>query len=128
MNLRLPTSLKIFNNAVPTIIFNGMKHEVSGNILFYQLNQSASLVQQVVDALYREKIQSVMVEGGAKLLQSFIDSGYWDEARVITNNQHVAVNGLSAPAIENFQKTSEFNLDTDTVRIYLPYENNDRLL
>ena len=37
-----------------------------------------------LQACYQQKIQSVIVEGGARLLQSFIDEGIWDEARVIT--------------------------------------------
>ncbi len=33
---------------------------------------------------------SVLVEGGAQLLQTFIDEGYWDEARIITNEYLIA--------------------------------------
>ena len=47
-----------------------------------------------MNALYELKIQSVIVEGGAKLLQSFIDEGMWDEARVIKNEELIINNGL----------------------------------
>ena len=34
--------------------------------------------------LYEEKKQSLLVEGGARTLQSFLDAGLWDELRVET--------------------------------------------
>ena len=50
-------------------------------------------------ALYKMNIQSVLVEGGAKLLQSFIDAGLWDEARIICNQQMIIENGINAPEL-----------------------------
>lgn len=38
--------------------------------------------QQILDELYNEKLQSLIVEGGAKTLNSFIGLGLWDEIRV----------------------------------------------
>ncbi|HYE56842.1 MAG TPA: bifunctional diaminohydroxyphosphoribosylaminopyrimidine deaminase/5-amino-6-(5-phosphoribosylamino)uracil reductase RibD, partial [Chitinophagaceae bacterium] len=73
MELRLPSSLKLFNREVRTIIFNRLRHEEDGNLVHYQVTNDVSLVHQVVHALYHLRIQSVLVEGGARLLQSFID-------------------------------------------------------
>ncbi|MBR6974229.1 MAG: bifunctional diaminohydroxyphosphoribosylaminopyrimidine deaminase/5-amino-6-(5-phosphoribosylamino)uracil reductase RibD [Bacteroidaceae bacterium] len=39
-------------------------------------------VEGILKRLYEDGIQTVLVEGGAKLLQSFIDSGEWDECYV----------------------------------------------
>ena len=47
-------------------------------------------------------IQSVLIEGGAKTLQSFIDAGLWDEARVITNEELIIENGIAAPEMKRF--------------------------
>ncbi len=58
----------------------------AGNpVLYYQVSEDTSLVHQIINALYHLKIQTVLVEGGALLLQSFIDENSWDEARIITN-------------------------------------------
>lgn len=38
-------------------------------------------VQSVLNALYNEGVQSVIVEGGRKVLQQFIDDGAYDEVR-----------------------------------------------
>jgi diaminohydroxyphosphoribosylaminopyrimidine deaminase/5-amino-6-(5-phosphoribosylamino)uracil reductase len=98
-DLRLPGSLQLFDRKVRTIVFNHLRHEETDNLLYYQLATDSSLVHQVVVALAALNIQSVLVEGGAKLLQSFIDEGYWDEARVITNNDLEIPGGLAAPAL-----------------------------
>ena len=59
----------------------------------------------------------MLVEGGAQLLQSFIDEGIWDEARIITNEQLTIGNGLSAPQLKNHQLDQHENISTDTIRL-----------
>lgn len=63
------------------------------------LDFSKSVVKQVVDRLFEEKIQSLIVEGGAKTLQSFIDENLWDEARVFIGNTYFN-EGIKAPVIK----------------------------
>ncbi len=46
-------------------------------------------MEQLLQSLFEMNIQSILVEGGAKTLQSFIDDNLWDEARVITNERPV---------------------------------------
>ena len=67
-------------------------------------------------------IQSVLVEGGAKLLQSFIDKGIWDEIRKIENEKLKIENGLVAPVFNDALRVSEFNLLDDKIEIYKPRE------
>src|ERR1700744_3610022 len=97
--LRLPRSLQLFDRKVKTIVFNSLRHEEEDNLLYYQLATDSSLIHQLSMALWRLNIQSVLVEGGARLLQSFIDEGYWDEARVITNTELELPGGLAAPVL-----------------------------
>ncbi|HET6993740.1 MAG TPA: bifunctional diaminohydroxyphosphoribosylaminopyrimidine deaminase/5-amino-6-(5-phosphoribosylamino)uracil reductase RibD [Chitinophagaceae bacterium] len=118
MDLRLPDSLNVFNGQVKTIIFNRIRHEEGENLLYYQLSEDASLVHQIVNALYQLKIQSVMIEGGARLLQSFIDEDMWDEARVISNGQLAIGKGLKAPKLENFVRNEGQTLLSDTISVY----------
>jgi len=115
--LTLPASLKLFDGSVRTIVFNMVRHEEVGNLSFYQLAGDSSLVHQICQALYQLKIQSVLVEGGARLLQSFIDEGCWDEARVITNNELELPGGLPAPLLSGVKGREEF-LFSDTIRYY----------
>lgn len=118
MHLRLPSSLKVFNKKVKTVVFNVIKHREDGDILFYQVAEDVSLVHQILNALYQLKIQSVLVEGGARLLQSFINEGVWDEVRTITNRQLTTGNGLAAPLFDSATKEDELELSHDIIEIY----------
>lgn len=120
MNLRLPSSLKIFNSKTNTILFNKVKHGQEGNILFYQVTDDVSVAQQVVNALYQLKIQSVIIEGGAVLLQSFIEEQLWDEARIITNTTMKIENGLPAPQLVNAVEQSADASTGDGINIFKP--------
>ena len=118
MDLKLPSSLNVFDGETRTIVFNKHMHEDKGNVQFYQVTDDVSLVHQVSNALYKLHIQSVIVEGGARLLQSFIDEGMWDEARVISNRQLAIGNGLAAPILHNCEKTGEQNIFSDQIGFY----------
>ncbi len=52
-----------------------------------------------LESLYSQQIQSLIVEGGAKTLQSFLDKGLWDELRVETNLGMTVDDGTRAPLI-----------------------------
>lgn len=62
-------------------------------------------IQQVLLSLYKENIQSVMVEGGPRVLQSFLDQGMWDEARVFSNNKKIST-GVDAPTWRGLPKST----------------------
>ena len=129
MELKLPHTLNLFNRQQPTIVFNAVKHDMGESISspslrgstgvgFYQVTKDAGLVYQVLNALNQLKIQSVLVEGGARLLQSFIDEGMWDEARKIENRKLKIQNGLPAPQLPECLKTEEINLFNDKIEIF----------
>ncbi len=129
MDLRLPEDLKVFDGQAPTIVFNRIKHAmdgfgrgretvIAGKVYYYQLAADSDLIHQLAVALYREKILSVLVEGGARLLQSFLDAGYWDEARVITNRDMLAPGGLPAPILEDAVIRHREELFSDSIAYY----------
>ena len=117
MNLRLPASLKLFDGAQQALIFNTIKEGEENNIQFYKIDGSEGIVQQICNALFKFKIQSVIVEGGAKLLQSFVDADLWDEARVITNQKLFIVNGLSAPVLQKYSSLETIDSTGDDITI-----------
>ncbi|HEX4374222.1 MAG TPA: bifunctional diaminohydroxyphosphoribosylaminopyrimidine deaminase/5-amino-6-(5-phosphoribosylamino)uracil reductase RibD [Puia sp.] len=118
INLNLPKSLKIFNGQAHTIIFNSVKQEQTDNVSYYQLTNDGNIVHQITNALYQLNIQSVIIEGGAKTLRSFIDEKMWDEARIITNEELIIENGLAAPELENFKQTHSETILTDRIHYY----------
>ena len=52
-----------------------------------------------IDSLYAQNIQSLIVEGGAETLRTFLIQGLWDEIRVETNTTLTVTNGTRAPIV-----------------------------
>ena len=77
-----------------------------------------SLISSLLKRLFEMSIQSLIVEGGAKLLQSFINAGLWDEARLICNEQLMIGNGLYAPALTNTVLQSQEQYLSDKVSYF----------
>jgi diaminohydroxyphosphoribosylaminopyrimidine deaminase/5-amino-6-(5-phosphoribosylamino)uracil reductase len=119
MHLRLSSSLKVFNKQQPTIVFNLLQHEINESALsYYQVAEDVSIVHQMLNACYQSNIQSILVEGGAKLLQSFIDEGLWDEAKIITNESLNVEQGLAAPELTHHHKAASENILNDRIDYY----------
>lgn len=97
-NLRLPKNIHLFDNSVKTLVFNSIKTEPQTTTLYLKIDFETDIIPQVLSELYKQKIQSLIVEGGRQLLQSFIDSGNWDEAHIYTGNKYFK-EGIKAPKI-----------------------------
>lgn len=118
MDLKLPASLQLFDGAVRTFVFNAVK-QLEGEILsFYKVDRKEKIIPRILSVLYQQKIQSVIVEGGAQLLQSFIDENLWDEARIITNTEMVIGKGIDAPALPNKKLIKEEISGTDKIEYF----------
>jgi diaminohydroxyphosphoribosylaminopyrimidine deaminase/5-amino-6-(5-phosphoribosylamino)uracil reductase len=120
--LKLPESLHLFDRSVKTIVFNQLKDEERNGLLFYKLSDEEKLLPGLLNALYQLKIQSVLVEGGAKLLQSFIDADCWDEARVITNEEMMIGNGIQSPQLKNNYLIEADKIGQDIASYYVRTE------
>ena len=64
-------------------------------------------LQACMQTLYEQRIQSVIVEGGRKTLQKFIEADLWDEARVLVGNQ-VWGKGVLAPVLSQQPQNIEY--------------------
>ncbi len=104
LGLKLPGSLKLLDGSHPTLIFNSQKEEKSGNLNFLKVSGKNDLVREILKHLYALKKTSLLVEGGAALLGSFIQAGAWDEARVITNDTLVVEEGTPTPLLTDAER------------------------
>ena len=68
------------------------------NVPPHWLHLHAQTIEETLHALFEAKLQSVIVEGGRKILDAFIESGLYDEARILRSPQRLG-SGLKAPAI-----------------------------
>lgn len=105
----LPASLKIFDGVLPTIVYTACEKDgkFGNNVEQVVLDFAEPLLPQILAHLYSRKVHSLLVEGGATMLQSFIDAGLWDEVRVEINTSLELDDGVVAPC---------FPLDSPCVR------------
>lgn len=102
--LELSASLNVFDQSQETIIFNEIKTDIIGKIKYLQLEDFDNLLPQLICyQLYLMDVQSLIIEGGAKMLNLFISAGLWDEARIFTGPQTWG-SGLPAPVLEGMPK------------------------
>ena len=94
--LSLPRTLELFNNDVETWVFTSRPEKHEGKIWWKHLNPSPSAPEQILQQLFAAKKLSLIVEGGSQTLQSFIDAGLWDEARVFQSRKTFGA-GIAAP-------------------------------
>ncbi|MGL4909527.1 MAG: bifunctional diaminohydroxyphosphoribosylaminopyrimidine deaminase/5-amino-6-(5-phosphoribosylamino)uracil reductase RibD [Bacteroidales bacterium] len=76
----LPNHLRVFDNQASTLKIH------------------TSDIRACINKLYHENIQSVIIEGGSKTLQQFIDAKLWDEARIFIAPKTFET-GVAAPQI-----------------------------
>lgn len=119
----VPLSHNIFNEESQTIIFNDSINEIRNHLHFIKVNFN-NLVPEILENLHRLSMQSVLVEGGAKTLQSFIDMGLWDEALSITNPNLVINKGVESPKPQHMILKREEMLGNDILCYYSNSKSN----
>lgn len=104
---RLPQHLQVFDGTVPTLVFSFTEIAATDTVKSYTLQTEEPLLQQVLNELYRRAVHSLFVEGGSKILQSFITNGLWDEAYVFKNPSLFFGSGVQSPGMHTLNKTGQ---------------------
>ncbi len=94
--LTLPASSQFFTNEATTWIFSQKQSSSTPHAEVIQLDFEHPVLQQILEVLHQRNIQSLLVEGGQSLLQSFLDEGLWDEL-FIEKTPVVLQEGVRAP-------------------------------
>ncbi len=113
----IDTSSNVFDNQAKTIVFSNK--EVTSNsdtIQYIKIDFDKNSTQAIVDKLFKNNIQSIIIEGGRKTIQSFIDANLWDEARIFIGEINLN-EGTRAPKLNrvNYYKNL---IKKDTLLIY----------
>ena len=114
-NCRLGADLALFNQIVPTVVYTAKECSSKHNLEFKQIEYDGSELNQILNNLYERGVLSLIVEGGQSILNSFIDSDLWDEARIFTGKCNF-YNGVKAPVIDGIPVKSE---DLDDSRMII---------
>jgi len=115
-DLKIPSGYNIYNNEAKTLVLNSVKEGSEGSIQFIKINKE-NFLPELMEALYKEQIQSVIIEGGRFTLQQFINANLWDEAIVIKNENLKLENGTKAPEF-NHTATKIENFRDNTVSFF----------
>ena len=108
LNNRIPQESNIYDKSQETFV-------ITNDDIFDNNN----LAQETANFCYNKNIQSIIIEGGSRTLQTFIDANIWDEARVFRSDNYFD-HGIKAPILEAkvFEK---FLIDGDEFLIYRNY-------
>ncbi len=120
-DLAVGETAHLLDGHIETIVFNATRADWVGNTKYIALeNFDWYLPQNVLFQLYLMDVQSVIIEGGRKTLDLFMEAGLWDEARVFTSPQ-VWGAGIAAPVCHAAEASSQ-QVGADQLRIY--YHNH----
>lgn len=114
---RLPDRLHVKDGKVPTVIFTEIEVPSRPNLEFVRLDFHGDVIAQIQQYLYEKELQSVVVEGGQQLLQSFIDREAWDEACVYIGHYWFG-KGVRAPRFDYQPSETEMLNDTQLQCFY----------
>jgi diaminohydroxyphosphoribosylaminopyrimidine deaminase/5-amino-6-(5-phosphoribosylamino)uracil reductase len=115
--LRLNNTLHLFDKKQKTIRYNVLKREEHKNLQLVRVDEN-NFLNELIHDLYKQGIQSVIIEGGAQTLQLFVDENLWDEARVFTSPRTFG-EGIATP---KFHRTlaAQRNIGTDRLEFFYP--------
>ena len=120
--LRISTEATVFDGNIKTIIITEKKEDKrekrkeKQNVIYETIDFSSQIAKQICEVLHKHQIQSVIIEGGAQTLQTFINENLWDEAKVFIGDINIK-EGVKRPVF-NAKPSSEEKIDNDILRIY----------
>jgi diaminohydroxyphosphoribosylaminopyrimidine deaminase/5-amino-6-(5-phosphoribosylamino)uracil reductase len=95
---RLPEELFIKDKTTPTLIFTQKDIKSFHNLEYSKICDSTNMWNEIFEELYKQNIQSLIIEGGAAVLEDCIAHNLWDEMRVFIGPKYF-VKGVAAPQL-----------------------------
>ena len=115
-DLKVPANFNIYNDEAEIIVINTVKETIEGRITFIKIEKK-NFLENLMQKLFDQQIQSVIIEGGSFTLQQFIDQHLWDETIIIKNENLELLNGTKAPQF-NFEKFATKQFQDNTIEFY----------
>lgn len=97
---KIPPDYNILDGSVLTIVFTEIEKPNQKHIEFVKIDFDTKFLPTILQKLFERNIHSVLVEGGAQLINSFIQSGQWDEANVEVSSLCI-YDGVLSPILNN---------------------------
>jgi diaminohydroxyphosphoribosylaminopyrimidine deaminase / 5-amino-6-(5-phosphoribosylamino)uracil reductase len=115
-DLRLSPDLELFNQKFPTVVYTSKPAVSKSNLEYKEIPFDGDEIEHILADLHRRNIQSLIVEGGGKLLQSFINQSLWDESHVFIGRR-LFQKGVAAPKITGTPQSLD-DLDGSSLYVY----------
>jgi diaminohydroxyphosphoribosylaminopyrimidine deaminase/5-amino-6-(5-phosphoribosylamino)uracil reductase len=112
----LSDNLQILDGSVETVVFTCKPKRDRTNLKYFLIDGNKDSISAVLEFLYANNIQSLVVEGGKILIDEFIRQETWDEARVFTGNVTFG-RGVPAPVIQS-EPVEQFEFAESLLKIY----------
>jgi diaminohydroxyphosphoribosylaminopyrimidine deaminase/5-amino-6-(5-phosphoribosylamino)uracil reductase len=107
-DLKVSGSAHLLDQSVPTWVLNQHQSQQDGWVSYKQVEaDEQALLSYLLSELIRTRHQSVIVEGGGMLLDTFVRYGLWHEARIFTGTRHIGA-GVEAPALRGRRTYQDF--------------------
>lgn len=119
--LRLPSSLHVFDGTQPTLCYNLTKNAQQHNLQYKSVPEE-NFLEHILHDLAKRNIHSLFIEGGSQLLALMLKKGWWDEARVFQSTQYFQ-EGIPAPAMPPSMLDQMMDVADDQL---LYYQNTNR--
>ena len=119
-NEKINRNAKLFAADQKVIVYTNNHSRIDEHRYYVSIDFSGNVLKQILSDLHLKNIQSVLVEGGTKTLQYFIDAGVWDEAKVFTG-QGTFGDGVLAPDTSSFTNAtvSVAELNGDVLEVWV---------
>ncbi|TMM28693.1 bifunctional diaminohydroxyphosphoribosylaminopyrimidine deaminase/5-amino-6-(5-phosphoribosylamino)uracil reductase RibD [Polaribacter aestuariivivens] len=114
-NLRIAENSYVLDGSIQTIVISENKQKPIKNVIFESIDFSKKVASQICSILHKHQIQSLIVEGGTKTLQTFINENLWDEAHVFVGSTTFE-KGVKAPVLKG--TFTEINIKNDSLKKY----------
>jgi len=114
--LLLDIKSNVFDNQADTIVFNNIKSATIDKTTYLKADFN-NLNEDILNQLYNRNILSLIVEGGAITINSFIATNLYDEIRVFTADKFLK-NGVNSPELPDINLIETSIINNDKLEIY----------
>jgi diaminohydroxyphosphoribosylaminopyrimidine deaminase / 5-amino-6-(5-phosphoribosylamino)uracil reductase len=119
---KITEEFHIKNGIISTFFLTESKNLTEKQNIYYKNTIFDTLLaKRTLDILYKENIQSVIVEGGSQTLQTFIDANLWDEARVFVS-ENTFNEGVVAPKLPKNRILTSLLIKKDQLKLFRNYD------
>jgi|688.fasta_scaffold65920_3 diaminohydroxyphosphoribosylaminopyrimidine deaminase/5-amino-6-(5-phosphoribosylamino)uracil reductase len=111
-NLELDIHSNVFLDTAPVLLYNKLKNEIYNHIHFIK----KETLKEIMHDMYTRNIQSIIIEGGLEVIQSFLKENLYDEIREIQTDT-IIEDGEQAP-IHTLKPINKIISNTDIIYFY----------